>query len=138
LVRIVAEGRGQEVLDLVFSVSKEGRTAKQGPTLFAFAYLCRALAGRGGGSGGGTGSSGENGGERVQIGTEGVQRKAYDCLREVCRIPTHLFEFVAYCEKLNAGGTTGKSASAVYGSNNHFNTYVTIERQDSSKMFTNE
>lgn len=89
LSRLCDEGRAAEALKLVVSVSEAGRAAKQTPTLLAYAYLCRWK-----------GVGGDGGGK-------GVQGEAYAALGRVCRIPTHLFEFVGYCEVMDPDGGTG-------------------------------
>ena len=85
--RMISEGHGKEVVELVRSVSVEGRAHKQGPTLFALAACahCADLE---------------------------TRRAAFAVLRDVCRIPTHLFEFLTYATSMGASGTGGACSAA--------------------------
>ncbi|KAK3590250.1 hypothetical protein CHS0354_041328 [Potamilus streckersoni] len=76
LVRwLISVGRGKDTVTLIRQISLEGRAAKQGPTIFALA-ICASS-------------------NDVE-----TKKAAYDCLNEVCRIPTHLFMFVKFAEGL--------------------------------------
>ncbi|KAL4227931.1 60 kDa SS-A/Ro ribonucleoprotein [Mactra antiquata] len=82
--RLIAEGKGRQVVELIKDVSLLGRAARQGPTLFALALCARS-----------------NDIETKQM--------AYECLNEICRIPTHLFMFVQYCEDAGSGTGWGRA-----------------------------
>jgi len=79
--RLLKNGRGKEVVDTVLDYSVEGKTAKQNPLLFAYAMCCK-------------------------IGDVETRKYAYSCLEKICRIPTHLFAFIEYCQEL-IPNTTG-------------------------------
>lgn len=81
IFRLIDSGRGVEVVEVITKFSVEGRTAKQGPIMFSLAICARS-------------------------GDLKTKQKAYEVLSKVCRIPTHLFTFIDYCEKLSAP-TTG-------------------------------
>ena len=91
--RLIADGKGKDTVDVICRFSVEGRTAKQTSVLFALAVCARR-------------------------GDLDTKQHAYSCLSKICRIPTHLFEFVEVCDKM--GETTGwgrahrKAVSAWY------------------------
>lgn len=76
LFRLINSDRGVEAVELIKTVSVEGRAAKQNPTLLALAICARSSH-------------------------EGTKKAAYDALPYICRIPTHLFQFVELCEQLS-------------------------------------
>ena len=80
ILRLIAEGRGERVVEEVTEFSLEGRAAKQNPIIFALALCARS--------------------DHPE-----TKRAAYQALNKVCRIPTHLFSFVEFCQNLSAGGT---------------------------------
>ena len=84
IIRLIQAKRGVEVIEEIVRYSVEGRTAKQNPIIFALALCARDddLA---------------------------TKKAAYDALNKVCRIPTHLFAFVQFCEALSAGSGWGRS-----------------------------
>eukprot|EP00043_Microstomoeca_roanoka_P028685 m.18968 g.18968 ORF g.18968 m.18968 type:complete len:618 (-) comp8596_c0_seq1:1148-3001(-) len=84
LKALVDAGRGQELVDLIRSVSVKGRAARQEPTLFALA-LC------------------------AKLGDEPTRHKAFQVLDEVCRIPTHLFMFLEFCVAFVQGKGFGRA-----------------------------
>jgi 60 kDa SS-A/Ro ribonucleoprotein len=81
---LLQAGRGLEVVNDIRTYSVEGRTVKQQPMMLALALCARE-------------------------GDLKTKRKAYEVLPEVCRIPTHLFMFVAFCETFSKGPDGGKS-----------------------------
>ncbi|XP_041369150.1 60 kDa SS-A/Ro ribonucleoprotein-like [Gigantopelta aegis] len=93
--RLIADGKGKDVVDVICQFSLEGRTAKQTSILYALA-VC------------------------VRRGDLDTKQHAYSVLGKICRIPTHLFQFVEVCDKM--GETTGwgrahrKAVSAWYTS----------------------
>ncbi|XP_064602810.1 RNA-binding protein RO60-like [Liolophura sinensis] len=82
--RLIADGKGKEVVNEIRTFSVEGRTAKQSPILFALALCARSK-------------------------DLPTQKTAYEVLNDVCRIPTHLFEFIEYCELLSCGTGWGRA-----------------------------
>ncbi len=82
VLRLIKAGKGCEVVKEVVTYSLEGRTAKQNPIIFILALCAR-----------------DN--------DVDTKRAAYEAVNKVCRIPTHLFAFVAFCEALSAATGTG-------------------------------
>lgn len=78
------EGRGPEVVDCIHKVSIQGRSCKQNPVLYALALCARS-----------------NDPE--------TKTAAYRVLPQVCRIPTHLFQFIKYCENESSGTGWGRA-----------------------------
>ena len=74
------ETKWAEALKQVVNCSVEGRAAKQNPTLFTLAYFCR------------------------QNKNPALKKAAYASVNSVCRIPTHLFQFLSYCQNLSGEG----------------------------------
>jgi len=83
IVGLLEQGRGVEIVELVTDVSVRGRAAKQDPTLFALAMCAR-------------------------LGDLDTRRAAYAALSKVCRIPTHLFMFIGFCESMAEGTGWGR------------------------------
>jgi 60 kDa SS-A/Ro ribonucleoprotein len=83
MARLIAAGRGVELVELTENISVGGRAAKQGPTLFALAMCAR-------------------------LGDVECRRAAYAALGKVCRIPTHLFTFIGFAEVLGVGSGWGR------------------------------
>lgn len=77
------EEKGQEVVDMIVDVSKNGRGIKQNSVLYALAICarCHDLP---------------------------TKEAAYKHLNEICRIPTHLFMFIGFCELESAGTGWGR------------------------------
>lgn len=84
IVRLIRSGRGPEAVREITRYSLEGRTAKQNPIIFALALCARDE-------------------------DQDTKRAAYEVLNQVCRIPTHLFAFVSFCESLSAGTGWGRA-----------------------------
>ena len=78
--RLIGSGRGRDVVSEILDFSLQGRAAKQDPIVFALALCARG-------------------------GDKETKRVSYEALNKVCRIPTHLFAFVDFCESLSQGGT---------------------------------
>ncbi|XP_064624704.1 RNA-binding protein Ro60-like [Lineus longissimus] len=78
--KMIKENRGIEVVGLVKQYSVEGRTAKQDSILLALAICTRQD-------------------------DKATKSAAYAALPEICRIPTHLFQFIEYAEKKSKDGT---------------------------------
>lgn len=83
--KLIEDGKGEDVVKEVVSFSEEGRAAKQNPIIFTLAVCAR------------------------QEKNKQVKRLAYDAVSKVCRIPTHLFNFVEYSEKLSRGTGWGRA-----------------------------
>ena len=84
ILRLIEAGKGELVVQEILRYSVEGRAAKQDPIIFALALCARS--------------------EDV-----GTKRAAYEALRKVCRIPTHLFSFVEFCQNLSVGTGWGRA-----------------------------
>lgn len=82
ILSMVAQGQGLEVLQEIESVSVEGRAPKQNSTLFALALVCRSE-------------------DRT------LAKAGFELLPRVCRIPTHLFQFLGYYSQLGEGTSKG-------------------------------
>jgi len=80
IARLLAAGRGVEVVKELVEYSVAGRTAKQDPILFALAMCARCKDPK-------------------------VKAAAYEAVGQICRIPTFLFIFVAFVEAMEAGST---------------------------------
>lgn len=83
VARLLEAGRGAEVVGVVKTVSVDGRAAKQDPTMFALAMCAR-------------------------LGDDATRRAAYDALKAIARIPTHLFMFIGLSEKMGKGTGWGR------------------------------
>lgn len=75
---------GVEVVNLVKTISLAGRAARQQPTIFALALCARSN-------------------------DKDTKTAAYAALNDICRIPTHLFMFIKYCEKESSGTGWGRA-----------------------------
>lgn len=80
VIKLIKEGKGVDVVKVIREYSMGGRCPKQSPIIFALAMCCR-------------------------LGDLETKREGYNILDEVCRIPTHLFMFISYCEVLSETGT---------------------------------
>ncbi|KAI0234239.1 60 kDa SS-A/Ro ribonucleoprotein, partial [Lamellibrachia satsuma] len=85
ITRLIAAGRGHEVVQTLIDFSVSGRTAKQNGLMFAMAMCAR------------------------QSVDPDTKKFCYDNLHLVCRIPTHLFMFVSHCEALSEGTGWGRA-----------------------------
>ncbi|CDW54452.1 60 kDa SS A:Ro ribonucleoprotein [Trichuris trichiura] len=88
VIGMIEKGDGMTVLNETLEISESGRSPKQGPAIYCLA-LCARYAAK----------------ELPPAERDELRRKAYEYLPRICRIPTHLFEFVSYCEKMNPGST---------------------------------
>ena len=84
ILRLIASGKGTEVVRQVVEFSVEGRAAKQDPIIFVLALCAREK-------------------------DPDTKKAAYDALQKVCRIPTHLFAFVDFCKGLSVGTGWGRA-----------------------------
>ncbi|XP_071947440.1 RNA-binding protein RO60-like [Antedon mediterranea] len=73
---LVASGKGLNVVKEVVKYSDEGRVSKQNPLLIVLALCARCSDLK-------------------------TKTAAYKALSKVCRIPTHLFKFIDYCERVS-------------------------------------
>ncbi|XP_022085359.1 60 kDa SS-A/Ro ribonucleoprotein-like [Acanthaster planci] len=80
--KLIEDGRGEDVVKEILEYSLEGRTAKQDPILVALVQCARC--------------------EHVK-----VKQQAYEAMPKICRIPTTLFQFVEFVEKIQGGFGTG-------------------------------
>ena len=76
LMRLIENGQGPAVVDIIVKYSVEGRTAKQDQIIFALATCAKSP-------------------------DCGTKQAAYQSMNKVLRIPTHLFQFVEICEELS-------------------------------------
>eukprot|EP00795_Rhopilema_esculentum_P010848 gene10848-19665_t len=80
---LICNRRGKEVVDILKTYSVEGRCPKQITIVYALAFCARY-----------------HNGTLDQRFLE-TRKAAYDALNKICRIPTDLFHFVAYCEDIS-------------------------------------
>ncbi|XP_033096025.1 60 kDa SS-A/Ro ribonucleoprotein-like [Anneissia japonica] len=73
---LITSGKGEVVVEEVVKYSVEGRVAKPNPLLLVLALCARCS-------------------------DTNTKNAAYNALSQVCRIPTHLFQFIDYCERLS-------------------------------------
>ncbi|MEG7521493.1 MAG: TROVE domain-containing protein, partial [Chromatiales bacterium] len=83
--RLIESGRGDEVVKMAIEFSVDDRTAKQNGLMVAMAMCAR------------------------QSVDPQTQRLCYENLHLVCRIPTHLFMFLTYCEAISRGTGWGRA-----------------------------
>ncbi|XP_071182055.1 RNA-binding protein RO60-like [Mytilus edulis] len=69
--RMISERKGMEVIGLIKEVSMLGQAPKQGPLLYALAVCARCN-------------------------DESTKKAALRCLTDICRTPTHLFQFIKF------------------------------------------
>lgn len=107
ILRLIAEGRGETVVAEVVEFSVGGRAAKQDPIILALALCARS--------------------EDLK-----TKKAAYEALNRVCRIPTHLFSFVEFCQNLSAGTGWGrahrKAISSWYNFRSHKDLAVAVTK----------
>jgi 60 kDa SS-A/Ro ribonucleoprotein len=85
---------GLRVVRTIVEISDAGRAPKNDPAIFALA-LC------------------------AKLGDEDTRAAAYKAVPAVCRIGTHLYHFVAFCESVQGGGGWGRGMRRAVG--NWFN-----------------
>jgi len=83
ILRLISSGKGVDAVKEIVEFSVEGRAAKQNPIIFALALCARD--------------------DNLE-----VKKAAYTALASVCRIPTHLFTFMEFCELLSRGTGWGR------------------------------
>ena len=94
MVDIIKRGKGAQLLKEVVEVSTAGRAPKQDSTLMCLALCAKASAF----SPPDIFDGGFADKKLYQQYIQKLQEAAYKNLSAVCRIPTHLFDFVKYCE----------------------------------------
>lgn len=77
ITRLVAAGRGQEVVRMLIEYNENNRTAKQNALMLAMAICAR------------------------QSVDPDTKKLCYENLHNVCRIPTQLFMFIKYCKAVS-------------------------------------
>lgn len=82
--KLIKEGRGQEVLDIIKEFSAENKVKKLDYLLFVLAICARN--------------------DNLD-----VKRGAYNLLNNIVKIPTHLFMFIEYCKILSDGSGWGRA-----------------------------
>uniref|UniRef100_A0A914CSU9 TROVE domain-containing protein n=1 Tax=Acrobeloides nanus TaxID=290746 RepID=A0A914CSU9_9BILA len=112
LIQIIKDGKGGLILREILDISLAGRAPRQEPTMFALALLARydvkdrvsKL------------SSGKESQKLSEVEKSfndyivQLQKAAFKAVAKVCRIPTHLFMFVKFCEIISKEfGSTGWS-----------------------------
>ena len=85
ITRLIESGRGNEVVNMAVEYSVKGRTARQNGLMLAMAMCAR------------------------QSIDPDTKKLCYEHLHKVCRIPTHLFMFLCYCEALSTGTGWGRA-----------------------------
>lgn len=80
LMSLIEEGRGVEAVGVIKEYSVDNRAAKQDPIIIALALCARCKH-------------------------EPTKQAAYEAITSVLRIPTHLFQFVEYCEQFSKPST---------------------------------
>ena len=78
--KLLTDGKGVDVVNLIKQFSLEGRTFKQNSLIFTLAICAR-------------------------LGDSETKKAAYNAIEAILRIPTHLFTFVEFCELLSGVGT---------------------------------
>jgi 60 kDa SS-A/Ro ribonucleoprotein len=98
LIAIIDKGHGALLLKELVDISVAGRAAKQNPTLYALALCARykvqdtKIK---------TTNTDDQYAIRMRKYYELLHKAAFEAVRQVCRIPTHLFGFVTYCEEIS-------------------------------------
>lgn len=95
--RLIMTGKGEKAVKIIREFSVAGRTAKQDTIIFALALCCRSNDAK-------------------------TKEAAYKALPDVCRIPTHLFQFIKFCEE-ESGTGTGWGRAHRKGINRWYNGY---------------
>ena len=101
VIEIIKKGKGAVVLQEVVDISLAGRAPKQETTLFCLALCAKASIFKRNELG-----DAENAEYEKYLAT--LQKTAASVVSKVCRIPTHLFGFVNYCEMITKS-VDGKS-----------------------------
>ncbi|KAK5966790.1 60 kDa SS-A/Ro ribonucleoprotein [Trichostrongylus colubriformis] len=98
LTKIIEKGHGSMILKEIYEVSLAGRNPKQDPLLMALALcarynVCELVA-----------KAAPSGGDATAVRRNylnELHKSAFSIVNDVCRIPTHLFTFVKYCEMIS-------------------------------------
>ncbi|KAK6009054.1 TROVE domain protein, partial [Ostertagia ostertagi] len=115
LIKIIEKGRGSMILKEIYEVSLAGRNPKQDPLLMALALCARHVIYsllninspndcrydvRGSTAKAPQSGEGDASVLRRKYLSE-LHKSAFSIVNDVCRIPTHLFTFVKYCEMIS-------------------------------------
>lgn len=87
LQKYIKAGNGIKLVDMAVEISESGRAFKNDPAIVALAYVCA-------------------------LGKEIERQYAFKALPKICRIPTHLFQFVEIATKLRGWGKGLRKAVA--------------------------
>uniref|UniRef100_A0A7I4YLZ9 TROVE domain-containing protein n=1 Tax=Haemonchus contortus TaxID=6289 RepID=A0A7I4YLZ9_HAECO len=98
LIKIIEKGRGSIILKEIYEVSLAGRNPKQDPLLLALALCARHVVCD---SAAKTPQGGDDAAKVRSKYLNELHKSAFGIVNEVCRIPTHLFTFVKYCEMIS-------------------------------------
>nr|CDJ89100.1 unnamed protein product [Haemonchus contortus] len=98
LIKIIEKGRGSIILKEIYEVSLAGRNPKQDPLLLALALCARYSVCD---SAAKTPQGGDDAAKVRSKYLNELHKSAFGIVNEVCRIPTHLFTFVKYCEMIS-------------------------------------
>ncbi|XP_062585749.1 RNA-binding protein RO60-like [Saccostrea cucullata] len=79
IVRMINNGNGLKVVETIREFSVENKACKANPIMFALALSCRSN-------------------------DPTTKEAGYKILSDVCRIPTHLFQFIKFCQEINPYG----------------------------------
>lgn len=113
ILRLIAAGRGLEVVETIKTFSIEGRTAKQNPIMFALALCAKS--------------------DHLP-----TKQAAYASLGEICRIPTHLFMFIKYTHALgqNWGRAQRRAVSNWYLNQNPSKLAMAVTKYQNREGYT--
>ncbi|KAJ1349340.1 hypothetical protein KIN20_004841 [Parelaphostrongylus tenuis] len=103
LIDIIERGHGSLILKEVYEISLAGRNPKQDPLLLALALCARYNLCDSTSKSGKDGKALEEGdvpAAKLKYLLE-LHKAAFEIVNDVCRIPTHLFTFVKYCEMVS-------------------------------------
>lgn len=89
IFRLIVQGHGRDVVSLVKKISLQGRACKHDTTIYALATCAKSN-------------------DRI------TKKEAYIALPDVCRTPTHLFQFIKYIKEI-AEHSSGWGRSARVG-----------------------
>lgn len=104
--RLLLNGRGNDILQCIKDVSCGNKACRQTPVLYAFAFC-------------------------TKFGDREMKKKAYEMLRDICRVPTHLFQFVKFSKDLSTKreGKTGWGRCHRVGIGRWYNSFANNARQ---------
>jgi 60 kDa SS-A/Ro ribonucleoprotein len=83
LEKLVKGGHGAEILELLLEIEKDNRIAKPSTMLFTLAYMAK-------------------------LGDTDLKKKVFSSMGKFIRMPTHLFEFLEYCQAISKNSKNSK------------------------------